>query len=404
MFVKKGETRARPKMVCVLQITHGFPPTFGGVESHLWDVAHALTRRGCTVACLVGGEHKRDIYPVDNWGSIVVDRAPKISVQYLLKHRQGIEPEDINGALFEIHRDLLSGAIVEFQPDIIHLHNAHHFAPELAKAVFDVAGQRPVLNSVHDRAGEHVYNEVVRWPWQMVLYASKYLSVALSTNRPSVVLHLGIDLSLFRANGTADERLARLECPVIFHPARLLPWKGVLVGLEAFIEVRRLLNRGSLVLCDSTRTVDDPTGLAAYRAKIEARVTEANLEGQVHFLPFGREEMPAAYRASDLVWYPTTEDEPFGLAPLEAMACGVPVIVSRSGGMVETVMHDRTGLIVPKADPQALARSALSLLANTAAAKSLWLRLVSCAQTEVSRFSGDLYVDKLECIYRSLLN
>ena len=109
--------------------------------------------------------------------------------------------------------------------------------------------------------------------------------------------------------------------------------------------------------------------------------------------------MPSAYRAADLVWYPTADDEPFGLVPLEAGACGVPVVVTASGGMVETTISGTTALVVPKGDRAALAESALAVLGD----ESLRSRLVAGAAQHVRRFSLERYVERLENIYTDRL-
>jgi glycosyltransferase involved in cell wall biosynthesis len=73
--------------------------------------------------------------------------------------------------------------------------------------------------------------------------------------------------------------------------------------------------------------------------------------------------MPGIFRSADAVvctpWY-----EPFGIVPLEAMACGVPVVAAAVGGLTDTVVDHGTGLHVPPKDPEAIAEAVGTLLAN----------------------------------------
>jgi D-inositol-3-phosphate glycosyltransferase len=77
----------------------------------------------------------------------------------------------------------------------------------------------------------------------------------------------------------------------------------------------------------------------------------------------GRADLPALIRSADVVvcvpWY-----EPFGIVPLEAMACGVPVVASAVGGLIDTVVDGVTGVHVPPRDPTAVAAAVQSLLAD----------------------------------------
>jgi glycosyltransferase involved in cell wall biosynthesis len=76
-----------------------------------------------------------------------------------------------------------------------------------------------------------------------------------------------------------------------------------------------------------------------------------------------RTDMPALLRSADVVacvpWY-----EPFGIVPLEAMACGVPVVASAVGGLKDTVVNGVTGVLTPPRDPRSLGRALRKLLAD----------------------------------------
>jgi glycosyltransferase involved in cell wall biosynthesis len=363
----------------ILMIAHAFPPTFGGVESHLWDISMRLARRGHSVYCLVGGErHSRE-----DLGNVTVVRYPALTVQSLLARRERWDPTAMSDNLLKELAGIVSESVAE---------------PELALSLFTHVRHMPLINTVHDKVGKHLFEQVMNYAWDHILYTSHYLRKSMPTRNAASVLWLGIDLTKFSPRGPTDARFASLERPIIFHPARLLRWKGVEVGLRAFLEVRQRLGRGTLVLCASENIVDDQAEVQALRKELVALAREAQAEDSVRFLTFDRSKIASAYRASDLVWYPTIDDEPFGLVPLEAMACGIPLVVSRSGGMVETVIDEVTGLIVEKNDHHALADAALRLLTDEA----LRAHIVQQGPAHVHPFDADAYVDKLEELYRGL--
>jgi len=81
--------------------------------------------------------------------------------------------------------------------------------------------------------------------------------------------------------------------------------------------------------------------------------TASSLDGAVRFAGF-RRDVPGCLAAADVVALPSL-NEGLGVAALEAMAADRPVVASRVGGLAEVVLHEETGLLVPPADPDALA-------------------------------------------------
>jgi glycosyltransferase involved in cell wall biosynthesis len=112
-----------------------------------------------------------------------------------------------------------------------------------------------------------------------------------------------------------------------------------------------------------------------------------------------RPDMPALLRSADLVactpWY-----EPFGLVPLEAMACGVPVVASAVGGFLDTVVDGATGTLVPPRRPDRLAAAIRRLLAEP-----FWREAYGTAGVDRarSRYSWDRIASATLAVYDDVL-
>jgi glycosyltransferase involved in cell wall biosynthesis len=170
------------------------------------------------------------------------------------------------------------------------------------------------------------------------------------------------------------------------------------VGVAAFARVRHELGRGSLVLCDATRVVDDQLEIRRYRDELVEIAAAGGVDDAIHFFDIPRTQIADSYRAADLVWYPTVDQEPYGLVPLEAMACGVPLVVSRSGGMRETVVDGVTGITVDCGDAGALAEAAVDLLRNESRAA----RFVERALEHVRAYDVHRHALDVEAVYREV--
>ena len=253
-----------------------------------------------------------------------------------------------------------------------------------------------IHHTFHETWPDILTNDPVYNGWDGNYAISRYIQdqcEELIGFRPDL-LHPGIDLSRFRPTR---------ECfsggePVIFHPARLLPWKGVHVTIDAF---RALLDRGydaRLVLTDTQRIADWDCALPAYRQQILAAVDSMQLRDHVTFVSPAYAEMPALYDQADIVLYPTIQGEPYGLVPPEAMASGRPIIASRCGGISETVLHGETGWLVRPDDATDLADRIAGLLDNRALAR----RFGAAGRAHVAANLNVLdYVGTLERRYRA---
>ena len=96
--------------------------------------------------------------------------------------------------------------------------------------------------------------------------------------------------------------------------------------------------------------------LLSYAFGIQCRpATELDLENTVHFLGFNDD--PAEFLANLDMFLMSSISEGFSIATIQAMAAGLPVIVTRSGGPEEIVSHQHTGLMIEPGDPRAIAEA-----------------------------------------------
>ncbi len=130
------------------------------------------------------------------------------------------------------------------------------------------------------------------------------------------------------------------------------------------------------------------------RGKVEQYCREHHICGSITFigsLPLVEEVLVGA----DLFLLPS-ESESFGLAALEAMACEVPVIASRAGGVPEVVVDGETGYLCPVGDVEGMAEAALRLLGD----EDLRRRMARASRRRaVEVFSQDAVVQRYRAIY-----
>jgi D-inositol-3-phosphate glycosyltransferase len=177
------------------------------------------------------------------------------------------------------------------------------------------------------------------------------------------VVPCGVDIGRFRPGGPSA---ARGDRPRLVTIGRLVPRKGVDTVVEALCHVpdAELVVVGGPGRTDLDR---DPDALRLRRLAAARGVDKRVLfTGRVR-----HEDLPALIRSADVVvavpWY-----APFGIATIEAMACGVPVVVSAVGGHLDTVVDGVTGLHVPpRVPPGTLAGRLRRLLADPRLGPSL---------------------------------
>lgn len=202
-----------------------------------------------------------------------------------------------------------------------------------------------------------------------------------SRTRISVV-PCGVDLEKFTTEGPVADRGATHR---IVSVGRMVPRKG----FDTMIEALPAIADAELVIVGGPPAAELDGDPEVRRLRVLA--ADIGVAERVSFTgSVARADMPALLRSADVVactpWY-----EPFGIVPLEAMACGVPVVASAVGGMLDTVVHDVTGRLVTPQRPRELAEAVCSILRDSFLRRSLGLagRDRACARYSWGRVAAD---------------
>ncbi|WP_141589917.1 N-acetyl-alpha-D-glucosaminyl L-malate synthase BshA [Myxococcus sp. AB056] len=175
--------------------------------------------------------------------------------------------------------------------------------------------------------------------------------------------------------------------PVLIHVSNFRPVKRITDVVAIFTEVHR--HRP----CRLVMVGDGPE-----RSPAERMLREMGLEGRVAFL--GKQDRFEELVAASDVFLLPSEQESFGLAALEALSCGIPVVASDLGGIPELVTHGETGFLAPLGDVPAMARHVLTLVEDA----ERWQGFSHRARAQVlERFQKEPAIDRYEALYRRLL-
>jgi glycosyltransferase involved in cell wall biosynthesis len=372
----------RRKIMNICMTHYAFYPTTGGVETHLLDLCAELARQGNRVHALVGampGEPEESevegvhVHRVD-WMNPLTMRERKEAAGVPVDENWPLMQEEIKAR----YRRFVGRHGIH----LVHAHNFHHFLPEYGLALTELRREDgiPTFLTIHEMWGEFLCHDLLnRTEWDKIVTVGQYVygdmvAQVERCDNVEVVLH-GVNTDMFHPDldGADLKRALGLEGRrVILHPARLLPWKGVHTTVEAFRKIADRFPDVSLVITDTHEILDWADELQGYRERIFSLVEENGLRERVVMRSFDFfRELPQAYGMADIVVYPTSGEEPFGLVPLEAMASARPILVTRSGGLIESVVDGVTGFMIPKEDAGLLADRLTALLSRPELARRM---------------------------------
>lgn len=256
------------------------------------------------------------------------------------------------------------------------------------------------LRLLFTSASQRRHTWISRWLIaEMDAVVSTSKASATYLKRDSSVVHHGIDLDGFSPLDDREPLRTKLGLPktslLVGCYGRIRFQKGTDVFVDAMLELlSRYHEVTALVMGRATAAHE------SFLHDLNKRVRLAGLEERIIFLPeVPVEQMADWYRVLDLFVAPQRW-EGFGLTPLEAMACGVPVVATRTGAFEELIVDAECGFLVPPAKSMDIAERCAELVSSD----SLRRRFAQGARRHVEQyFSIASEARALNSIYRELL-
>lgn len=315
----------------------------------------------------------------------------------------GVEIRSIACRLREPFRDFeyLRKALHELRSepvDVLHFHNL----PEGA-AYSKVINAKKVLSFDYFafRRGKKTplfwwYRSALR-KFSWLLPVSKYCLRGYqaywgSNGVPIRTLYNGVNLDQFSPNpasGLARKRSLGIEKKrVILYVGRVCHQKGTDLLIDAFQHLKQQVANVSLVVAGPAEQFGNRS-----HTDLTRRISEV---GGLYLGPVQEKDLAATYNLCDVFVMPTRCFEMFGMAALEAQACGKPVVCSNHGGLPE-VVSAKSGLFFPIGNSETLSGCLFQLLRN----KDLRNSMAMEARNNASRFGWDKIAERIDGIYRT---
>jgi glycosyltransferase involved in cell wall biosynthesis len=286
------------------------------------------------------------------------------------------------------------------RPDLIHANTFYAGAAALLAALVT---RRKLVVHARDLAD---FGVLVRWYGR---HADRLIAVSEAVRKSLVsrgvrsdkieVVPNGLDLAIIRFPGADPETLAprpaAREAFIFAHVGQFAPWKNHDIFIRATEQVARDLPQAQFVIVG-----DDLSGRnSLYKRTLYYRARYCAAADRIHFWGW-RTDMENVWPAVDCLVH-TAETEAFGRVIIEAMAHGIPVIAADRGGPAEILQADRTGVLVPPRDVEALRRAMLRVARDAPFAREL--AAAGCRYVR-SHFAASRTTARMQEIYEGILS
>ncbi|MBF2097359.1 MAG: glycosyltransferase family 4 protein [Gloeomargaritaceae cyanobacterium C42_A2020_066] len=375
----------------ILLISNFYPPQMvGGYERAMADYAHLLWARGHEVHVLTTDvpafTQPQDPRPAGP----PIHRTLQLCGQWTGTAFEWLRPAEIAPRV-TANAQVLAGLIAQFQPQVCLMGNIDLLRADILTPL--LKAEVPIAH--------FIMNESPNYPAELAPNSSLYRYLACSDwvrerlaeqgypMQNAVTVHPGAPVQEFYR-----ENLPKRDCLRIAYASLLMPYKGPHVLLEALY---RLHQNG----VEFTATLAGGSLLPPFVDSLVRTVAECGMAECVHFPgTLTRQGLKDLYRSHNILVFPSVFQEPFGISQVEAMAAGLTVVSSGTGGAAEIVEDGVSGLIFESENPESLAEALTYLGENP----EDWARLSQQGQTRaLTVFDQERTVTQLEALLGEML-
>jgi glycogen(starch) synthase len=379
----------------ILVITNLYPPqVLGGYERSISDFARLLQHCGHTVLVLTSDTPQFSASHTSLYPDPPVERCLLLMGEWsdqgahLFDQQRVADVMQTNQAILKHHLD-------QFQPDVCLAGNLRFVQLEAEGMALLLSHQVPVAHYLMNAQADYAPQHTPRSPLYRLITCSDWVTASLQTlGYPAATaqtIYPGADVDAFyQAELPPRDRLRIAYASLVAH------YKGA----DVLVEALSLLHAAGI---EFTATIAGGTFQPEFVEALKQFVESEGLQESVHFPgALSRQELIQLYKTHNVLVFPSRFNEPFGISQIEAMAAGLTLVTSGTGGAKEIIAESgNDGLIFESENPFDLADSLSSLPTDPAR----WSAIASTGQQRaMSKFSQAKAVDKLEAIFLELVN
>jgi glycosyltransferase involved in cell wall biosynthesis len=374
----------------ILVISNLYPPqVLGGYERSIADFARILHHRGHQVLVLTSDTPQFAAEHPSRYGEPDIDRCLLLAGRWYPGGTEWFSESEIE-QIEQQNMQIVTQQLQIFQPDICLIGGLDFLLPSLLRQILTSV---PIAHYVMNAKPGYSPELAPQSPLHRYFTCSNWVTATLqATGYPAddaQTIYPGAAIEDFY-----QETLPPRDRLCIAYASLVMRYKGIDVLIEALSLLHTLGIEFSATIAGSTLTPE-------YTAMVQAFVESEGMSDRIQFVgALSRQQLSHLYKTHNVLVFPSRYPEPFGISQIEAMAAGLVLVTSGTGGAGEIVEQGKDGLMFESENPLDLADQLSSLLADQAA----WAAIAQQGQQKaITQFSQTRAADQLEAALQELV-